>query len=181
MSLGARWPRPPSTRRGTMANAEVAATPPRNRRRPVFFFMSLTSSSERLEARVDQALRARVGLARPLPLHGEVTAIAGGLRDRERLLDVDAVYRLPVDLGILDVADAVRVLEHRLQGLVVVVLTLAEEHRVAEVREGPEPRVRRPRDHVHHEEGVLRLGVVVLQVDHHPLRGPVLGDLAQAP
>src|SRR5262245_66359249 len=43
MSLGAAKPRPPSTRRGTIVNAEVAARPPRNRRRPVFLMASGTS------------------------------------------------------------------------------------------------------------------------------------------
>jgi hypothetical protein len=69
---------------------------------------------------------------------------------------------LPVDLGVLHVADAVGVGEHRSEGLVVVLLAFADEHRVAEIGKSPKPRVSGPRDDVDDEEGVLGLGVVVL-------------------
>ena len=69
---------------------------------------------------LDEFFGGRVGIAGSVEFHGEIPAIAGGLRDVEGPLQVDVeLFTVVVDFAIFYVGDAVGALEHGLDGAIV--------------------------------------------------------------
>src|SRR5579863_4426493 len=137
-----------------------------------------SSGAQILHRRIDQLLRALVGITFAFELHRAVAAVAAGLEDSEGLHDIDAKQLVAVELGILHVAHVVSVLEHSGDG-VVVELLVASQHGVAEVGEGVQPGMIGLLDRLDQEKRVFGLDVVVFEVDDHVLLGAVVGYLPQ--
>src|ERR1039457_2043274 len=107
-----------------------------------------------LQALVTQLLGALVRPALAFPLHGEVAAVAGGLGKTEGFRHAHAENPAVVDLGILDVRDVVRAVEHGLDGFVVEIF-VTFHHGVAEIRQAAQPRAVDGVDHPDQEEGIF--------------------------
>src|SRR5882724_8319865 len=128
-----------------------------------------------LQRLLDQPGRPSIRIARAVPFHGKITFVSVLFCNSKgsRQIHVRDLVLLIAHFRFLHVRNAVGMPEHRFDPSVGVMLFISRQC-IRKIRQRVQPLAVHRLNHLDEEKWIFAHGVVVLQMHHHVLRGPVL-------